>query len=355
MSKNVFKKMTIEEKQILANYNVIHDVFDYKFLDDELVDKYDSFSENFELLFQEKAELFDIKDCVFYIKNDVSCNAFARHFKGYNIIGITHGYVVQMSDIFDERNFSKMIAIGLINEVTISNAYCELHELNDFNVSKFMLDCAIKFTFEHEFQHILQLNSSNISINYSLTENLERIAFDLNRHAWEFDADRFASFEIIKHIFQIKRELKIKNDNIFKCMLYLGLGSIFISKLLFYFGVSSFNKSIRKQEFYLKKYSHPHLLVRVFNILDYYYDNLQTLFPKIDINQQELFNNTLGILKIYLDSFIPNQTLLKDLFSDLDKHLDDINNYNAELYDYAIENVAIRDLLIKRNINFESN
>lgn len=247
--------MTIEEKIKLANYNVIQDLFDYRFLEAEFVDKYDFFNENFEWLLQEKSEQFDLKDCIFHIKNDVRCNAFARKVKGYRIIGITHGYVIHMSEIFDDKYFTKIIAIGLGNNVAISDSYCELNDIVGFKFNTFMLDCAIQFTFGHEFQHLLQLNSSEISEDYCFNENFEQIPFDLKKHAWEFDADRFATFELIKYIFQKKRELKIGNDNVFKCMLYLGLGSIFISKLLFYFGVSGFDKSIKKHEFYLKKYN----------------------------------------------------------------------------------------------------
>lgn len=347
--------MTFEEKIKFVDYNVIQDLFDYRFLEQDFVDKYNLFNEKFELLLKKKSEIFGINDCIFHIKNDVRCNAFARKVKGYSIIGITHGYAINMSEIFDEKYFEKVIAIGLLNEVTTSDSYCELNEIAEFSFNEFMLECAIQFTFEHEFQHLLQLNSTATSIDYCFNENLEKSPFDLKKHAWEFDADRFASFGLLKFIFQKKRELKIKSDNIFKCMLYLGLGSIFISKLLFYFGVSGFNKSVKRQDFYLKKYSHPHLLVRVFNVLDYYYDNLIDSFPEINFNQQELLNNTLGILNIYLKSFIPNQTIMSDLFLDLDKHLNDINSYNAELYETAIKDLEIRELLIKRRINFDNN
>lgn len=345
--------MNKDTKNLLVKYNIIEDPFEYDFLDEELVNKYEYFEHKFQALFAEKANQFRLNDCYFYLKNDITCNAFARSIRGYNIIGITNGYAIQMSYFFDDKYFSTIVAIGLTNELNISDAYYDLYNAENFNYNKFMLDCSIQYTFGHEFQHILQLNSSKIETNYKFNENLDLSIFEIKKHLWEFDADRFASFEVLKYIFQINRELKIKSDNIFKCMLFLGLGSLFITKCLFFFNLVNSKLPVRRQEFYIKNYSHPHPLVRLFNVIDYFYDNIKILFPNLDINKQELLNNGLSVLKIYLNSFAPNHTYMKDLFDDLDAHLVDINAYNEELYDLAILDKSIRELLLLRNISFE--
>jgi hypothetical protein len=344
--------MNRNTKNLLVKYKIIDDPFDYEFLDKELVNKYEYFDHKFQILFKEKANQFQLKDCYFYIKNDLTCNAFARCIRGYNIIGITCGYPIQMSDFFDDKYFSSIIAIGLTNELSISNAYTDLYKVENFKFNKFMLDCSIQFTFGHEFQHILQINSSKIASNYKFSENLDSSAFEIQKHIWEFDADRFASFEVLKYIFQINRELKIKSDNVFKCMLFLGLGSLFITKFLFYLNLVNFKQTIKRREFYIKINSHPHPLVRLFNIIDYFYDNIKTMFPNLNIDKQELLNNGLRIVKIHLDSFVTDHEIMTELFNDLDAHLVAINAYNEELYDLAILDNSIRELLISRNINF---
>jgi hypothetical protein len=44
---------------------------------------------------------------------------------------------------------------------------------------------------------------------------------------------------------------------------------------------------------------------------------------------------------------------MKGYFNDLGKYLDEINKYNAKLYDIAIKDESIKRLLISRKIKFE--
>ncbi|MCB9326284.1 MAG: hypothetical protein H6571_21260 [Lewinellaceae bacterium] len=341
----------------LAKYKIIDDPFDYQDLDDELLTKYKHFEDEFERLYLGKLNQYKLKDCFFYIKNDFSCNAFARNKRGYNIIGITNGYAIQMFEAFDEKYFSSisilLLSLVNLNEVSITDGYADLHEINNFRVNKFMLDCSTQFTFGHEFQHILQFNSSKIIVDSYRSENLDLSEFDIKRHAWELDADWFAMWEVLKYIFEVKREYKIKDDNIFKCLLFLGLGSVCITKTLSYFGAWNFKQKVQKIDFYTKKYSHPHPLVRLLNIIDGFYDQIVDLFPNLNIDKQSLLNNALGTIKIYFNSFAPNKEIITDIFNDMDLNLDTANNYKSELYDVSINDDAIRTLLIKRGINFE--
>ena len=45
--------------------------------------------------------------------------------------------------------------------------------------------------------------------------------FDFEKYAWEFDADRMASFKILKYVFSVYSELKAKNDNKLKCLMFV--------------------------------------------------------------------------------------------------------------------------------------
>lgn len=262
-----------------------------------------------------------------------------------------------MFEAFDEKYFSSisilLLSLVNLNEVSITDGYADLHEINNFRVNKFMLDCSTQFTFGHEFQHILQFNSSKIIVDSYRSENLDLSEFDIKRHAWELDADWFAMWEVLKYIFEVKREYKIKDDNIFKCLLFLGLGSVCITKTLSYFGAWNFKQKVQKIDFYTKKYSHPHPLVRLLNIIDGFYDQIVDLFPNLNIDKQSLLNNALGTIKIYFNSFAPNKEIITDIFNDMDLNLDTANNYKSELYDVSINDDAIRTLLIKRGINFE--
>ena len=354
--------MDMKEIYRLAKYKIIDSPFDYRDLDNEVMRKYQHFENEFEKLYLDKINRFKLKDCFFYIKSDLSCNAFARNKRGYNIIGITNGYAVQMLDAFDERYFSNISMLSLslmnLNEVNIADGYATLHEINDFKVNKFMLDCSTQFTFSHEFQHILQFNSSKIIMDNYLSENIDLSEFDIKRHAWELDADWFAMWDVLTHILNVKNnyyftQKKNIDKNTFICLLFLGVGSVCITKTLSYFGAWNFNQNIQKFEFYTKKYSHPHPLVRLLNLIDCFYDQITDSFPSLNIDKQSLLNNVSGIITVYFNSFTPKNTVITDIFKDMDLYLDIANNYKAELYNVGVNDDSIRTLLIKRGINFE--
>lgn len=351
--------MYLLEKEFLAKYKMIEDVFEYKGFDLEpsQIETYTYFENSFQKLFYDYSSLFHIKNCCFYIKSDNTCNAFAKKSKGYNIIGITNGYPILLKYKINKKHFKNIVLVGVIKSQSISEAYVELYEDQDFDFSKFVLDCSIKFTFNHEFQHIMQINSDQYNgRDYTMQENCIDEKYDIKRHAWEFDADRMASYEVLKYAFGVHRNLKVKSDERLICLLFIACASIFITKCLFYFGVANqLNTSLKilKSEFYTKEKSHPHPLVRCMNIIEYYFDNITTDLPRLKIDAQDLLNNCLGIVKLYFNSLIPDDDIINDLFTDLRNHHEDINNYNQELYDYAIHDESIRKLLLIRNIKVD--
>ncbi|MEF2097318.1 hypothetical protein V3595_22120 [Bacillus sp. CFBP9009] len=342
-------------KELLAKHNVIKNMFDYQAY--ETKDIYSNFESSFVSLFDSYAELYNIKDYCFYIANNDTCNAFAYKEKGYNIIGITNGYAILLSKKLDKKYFKNFVLAGINMDKPLQEAYIDLYEDKEFDMGKFMIDCSIQFTFSHEFQHILQHNSSKFRKNdFLLQENFVKDNFDMRKQAWEFDADRMASYEVLKYVFSVHRNLKVKSDEKLKCLLYLGCSSIIITRTLFYFGVMNQVESpfsVDKKEFYKKKYSHPHHLVRCMYIMEYYLDNITDDFPSLEVSHQELLINTMSVAKLYFDSLMPSHNIISDLFEDLKKHIDTINKYNQELYDFAVQDEAIRNLLLFRNMKFE--
>lgn len=338
---------------ILFSQEVNKDIFDYKFIDEPVFEVYAYFDNKFKSMFDEYSSLFNIQNNYFYIQNDNHCNAFARKRHNRNIIAITNGYPILMKDKFTKIIFDKFISLGLINDKDIFDAFYTLQENANFKFDKFVLDCSIQFTFSHEFQHILQMNYG-VKDNL-FQENFKLDQFDLKRHIWELDADRMASYEVLKLVFSYFRKLKLRNDGELKCMLILGCASMVLTKCLFYYGIMNQigpNYKVMKSDFYLKRYSHPHPLVRIFNILEFYYDNIVKDFPKLNIDSQTLLNNCMGFLKVYFDSILPSNTCIKLLFDDLELYIDDINKYNQELYDFAIQDEAIKNVLDFRNIKY---
>ncbi|WP_148763998.1 hypothetical protein [Dolichospermum sp. UHCC 0315A] len=191
---NKTQKHMDDIKEILIEKGIIQ-VFDYQELDTELIDTYQYFEKKFQELYQLSADVFHLDNCFFYISNSYKCNAFAGIIENHNIIGITNGYPVLIKDKFNDKFFSNSLCIAFINEKSISDAYCDLHEDQNFKFNEFVLNCSIEYTFAHEFQHILQFNSSKISKDILYSENLDKNDFNLKKHSWEFDADRMASYQ----------------------------------------------------------------------------------------------------------------------------------------------------------------
>lgn len=350
--------MKSEKVRLLKSEGIIKDVFEYKALNNSLEETYTLFESRFQELLKFRADNFQIKNTVFYIKNGFACNASASRIGQYNIINITNGYPILMQEKFNEEYFTKVVLVALLNESKILNAYIDLLEDPKFEFNQFILECSIVYTFNHEFRHLLQFNSVDKKKDYLIMENLSKDNFSMKKHVWEFDADRMASFEVLKYVFQEAVRLKARKNDKFICLIFLGLSNLVITKILFYFGIMNQpqkgqNYHIEKQEFYTKKYSHPHPLIRISNIMEYYFENVKSDLPDISIDSQTLLNNVSGILKLYLDSIVPKNNIIQDFFDDWKKYLKEIERYNNEIYDYAIKDKAIRNLLISTGVKFE--
>lgn len=336
-------------KDRLVTTGIIKNVFDYQGLDPDLVDTYTYFEKKFQELLKNYANAYNLKNCFFYIKDGFSCNAFASKVQDNNIIGITNAYPILMKDKFNEKFFSDIIYVAFINDKSTSDAYADLYADPTFQFNSFMLDCSIQYTFSHEFRHLLQFNSSNLSTNFNYSENLDTTSFDIKKHVWEFDADRMAAYEVLKYVFSVHREMQNKSNEKLLCMMYLALSSMFITKDLFHFGIMNQTNSkeytINKQNFYTKKYSHPHPLVRQYNIFEFFHDCIKDDFPHLKLDTQQLLNNVLGISKLYFDSLIQNSKEFYVHYQKSTDLLDTINEYNGELYDYAVQDESIKSLL----------
>ena len=346
------------DKEKLIENRIIRDVFDYQGLEQDIIDTYSYFEKKFQILLKNYAHAYKLDNCFFYIKNGYSCNAFASKNQEFNIIGITNAYPILMKRKFDEKFLSNIIYIAFINEKPISDAYADLYADPAFQFNNFMLDCSIQYTFSHEFRHILQFNSSKESNNFNYSENLDKSDFNMKKHTWEFDADRIASYEVLKYVFSVYRKMKDKSDEKLICLIYIALSSISITKDLFYFGVINQTNSeeyiMHKQDFYTKKYSHPHPLVRQYNIFEFFYDSVKDDFPHLKIDVEELLKNVLGISKLYFDTLIPNQKgVYIEYYKESIDLTDKINQYNGELYDCAVKDKSIRNLLTLSGTKFE--
>lgn len=346
--------MNLLQKQFLDDNKISY--LEYEFLDQELIDLYNVFQDKFERLFDLYSSAHNIKNNIFYIKYGIRCNAFARKLNGHNIIGITEAYPVFLKEKFSKEYFKNIILVGLVNNSDLSNSYAEIQSDSGFEFAEFMLDCSIQYTFSHEFRHIQQINSIDTLSSQSFYENAEKTGYSPKKHAWEFDADRSASYEVIKHVFSEYRKLETKNESKLKCLMYCALSSIIITKNLFYYNVmNQVDKpyKVDKLEFYTNEYSHPHPLVRVLDMFEYFFNNLESDFPQYTFDKEEMLINVMGISRLYFNGLIPEYANTFSFLDEDQKVIDMAYAYAQEIYDCAVQDNAITKLLKNSETKFE--
>jgi len=331
-------------------------MFDYSFLSDDLVGVYSLYEEKFNSLFEQYSDAWGLENCYFYIKNSNFCNASATKSDEFNLINITNGYPILMDKKFHGDFFKNLLFVAFINSKDISDAYVDVFEKLDDEMKDFIHDCSIKFTFHHEFRHILQFNYSPSNKNFDFSENFSSDSvFRMTKHAWEYDADRNAIYKVLRFAYEKYTEIGLNTQEQLKCIFYIALSSIIITKNLFYFNVINDHtnrKGIKPKVFYTKKFSHPHSLTRIINAITYFIDCANDEHLNLNMDLQETINNTLKINKLYFDSLTNNTEFTEQFVNEWGTNSNKINAYNNELYEFAIRNKAIKNLLIYTGANF---
>lgn len=323
--------------------------FDYSSLPTDLKCIYASYENKFQSLFERYSEAWKLDNCYFYIKRSDTCNASATKFNGFNLINITNGYPILMNRKFQSDFFKNLLFVALINDRSISDAYVDVFEEFDSGLVEFINDCSVKFTFHHEFRHILQFNFSPSNRNFDFSENLTSDSkFKMSKHAWEYDADRIAVYRVLRFAYQKYVDLGLSSQDQLLCVFYLALSSIVLTKNLFYFGVINDHTNkikVNPNAFYTKKYSHPHSLVRIVNVLSYFIDCANADHPKLKMGLEETINNVLKINKLYFESLHEESSFADQFFEQWGTYSNEINAYNNELHEFAIRNKSINSLL----------
>ena len=205
--------------------------------DGEQFDTLKYFEQEFEQLLSFNTKVYDIGPVLFYIKNSVRCNAFARKVSGYSVMGITQGYPILLGDKFKEDFFESVIFAAFFNNGEVSDGFASLYESKEFSLGKYMLDCSIRFTFYHEFRHLRQFNALSTEKGCYLNENLSKRPFDLEKHILEYDADKSAANGVVQYASSVRIQLGLSSSGEFLALIYCALGSLFITKTLFNYGL----------------------------------------------------------------------------------------------------------------------
>lgn len=285
----------------------------------------------------EMSEKHKISPVYFYIDNKNYCSAKSTFTDNIYIINVSQAYVQLYHDILLKNN-------NLFSSSALQRLHGNLCKApNEFNLNIFFLHSSWTFTFYHEFRHLLQSNGEK----FNFSESNDSGTFNLTRHVYEFDADRIGIRHVLDYAFDSCEKLSDKSEENLKSLIFSSLSSVVVTFLLYQHKVLEVYEQFPKNRemFYLEEGTHPHTLVRLANIIEFYTENINSNYPNLNIRLSEL----LGYCEIVIEEFFKSSLKLNDFTSlsqEFFDNLEDINSYNQKLYNECIQIPRIQQLII---------
>ena len=237
-----------QEAAYAIKHNIVPygDIFDFEGTPNEKQYKvlYLFCRENLNIHYRRKS----ISHTSFLFSNDFSINAKARKKNNQNVILINIGLIQNCIDKY-------LYNYALNDFITSKEPY--LVDRFDSSLSYLAFQINTQCTYYHELAHLFQF--STISKEQELQEIGGDDKFDIIKHKLEINADTYSSICISTHIYQYINKT-FGND----------INQDFVSKTITIFGVCLLEYIINftsEYDLYFDKYSHPHPLIRLLNII----------------------------------------------------------------------------------------
>ncbi|WP_196894744.1 hypothetical protein [Aureivirga marina] len=263
---------------------------------------------------------YDFEPFFLFFKNDISVNAIAGKNEKVFFLGINSGLIMHL--IINVRNKTFKINEELIPTSFIKNL--------DTNLNMILYQFCIHFTFYHELGHLIQFSCKkeekrNFNINYQ--EDIKK-EFNLRNHFLEIDADEYSSLCLANHVMNyVENNLDNTIEN------YIFMTKLCISSIMMYIQ-SFFNIN---QEFYLRKNSHPHPVIRIINaasvVKAYIINALKLKGMEIEKEQFDfIFDSIIIASQMPINRFNPNnyKQILLENRNDIENYLKEVKKYNSK-------------------------
>lgn len=276
-----------------------------------------------------------ISPVYFFIDGTLTCSSKSTFKNGIYLIKISQGYPKVYHDILFKRNTFSL-------NPKIQELYGKLINSNGFDLNEFFLHSSMNFTFYHEFRHLLQSNGKE----FNFSENSTNTTFNSERHILEFDADRIGIRHVMDYAFDNFETLSDKSPANLKSLLILSIGSVVVTFLLYEYKALDVYNPIPKEpeEFYLEERTHPHTLVRLAHVFEFYAENVKVNYPDLNIDLVDVLKYSLEIAEIFFsDNF--EVEIVRNYINEFALNLDKINSYNQKLFDDSLKNTRIKELM----------
>ncbi|MNK40340.1 hypothetical protein D3C87_589870 [compost metagenome] len=241
-------------KEIIAKNAVSYgDIYDFS--ETPLEKLFEEFFTFCQTNLSERCKEYDIQPSRFIYTNSYNIEARARFVKGFNIIEVTSGAMIETYKLLSFRN-----TLFNENKEVIKN-YGSLQELIKIPLGHIMFQAAVQFTYYHELAHLAQKPFNEFKSFDESKHKGQGDKYSVQKHCLEFDADIHAANLLPAHIldFWNKQPKEAQtSENLSKLL------SVAVSGILNYFMIMG----QCGDNIYYDEKSHPHPVIRAVNITD---------------------------------------------------------------------------------------
>jgi hypothetical protein len=264
------------------------------------------------------SKVFGVEPAYFYFWDTHLINAQAQYINGK--------YIIRYSKPYLETLHQKLGTQGKFFAKTDWTAFHNLQKITPNSLEFLMFQASTIFTFYHEFAHLVQFKD----IVFKMSEYPSIGNFNFDNHVYEYDSDlngcQFVNI-YIQQFFDEQLPNANKTANNFKRLMYLGISSIVITKLLFLNGqFFPFPPENIDTSFYTREHSHPHTYIRSKYIIEHYVRIAKANGVQID------FGDTVRNITVICDEFFKDSDIFKNFIKGMQDNFDRINKYTLDLH-----------------------
>jgi hypothetical protein len=213
----------------------------------------------------------------------------------------------------------------LISSIPKLNSYLELEKSLDTPFHLLAYQANQNFTFYHEMGHLVQFSKRQSGSNKISEQSSNTGNFKIQKHVDEIDSDTFSALYASGHVFQYINNYVSDNPTSKDMVKIISLVTATISLYLLSF--PSYQDSL-----YLRKTTHPHVMIRILNIMNVTTDSfIQLALQKgkqIKATKNEILEETVKLISLLSPQFDPNidLTLMADAVTNHTKSMEDYLN-----------------------------
>lgn len=238
---------------------------------------------------------YNINPSLFFLRPITSINARAIKSSSALLIATNRGTIDFLFTKF-KRN------TNLISENPNLKNYVELEKKLDTPFHILAYQANQNFTFYHEMGHLVQFSTHSSSSNSKSEQSSSTGRFDFQKHIDEIDADTFSALYASGHVFQyIKNYVSTKPSNQDMVKIISLINSTISLYLL------SFPSY--REPLYLRKTSHPHVIIRIMNVLNVTTDSFVQLVKqkgiRISASKNDILEETVKLISLLAEQFDP--------------------------------------------------